>query len=117
MILTPLVVALASSSPVMACVYSPTNGTVRHSPYPSPAFEAAGVRWFVKNEAISFAGGTYTKYGLPRQLAPSDIEAASQSGNVPLFVEAGNQADQPEIVYIMVRSADCSFQPYARQQR
>ncbi|HMO77542.1 MAG TPA: hypothetical protein PKD99_12960 [Sphingopyxis sp.] len=115
MILTPLVAALVSTSPAMACVYSPTSGTVRHSPYPAPAFEAAHVDWFVKNEPITFAGGTYTKYGLPRLLAPSDIEAASQSGNVPLFVEAGNQDDQPDIVYIMVSSAECTFQPYARQ--
>lgn len=117
MILTPLVAALVSTNPAMACVYSPTSGTVRHSPYPSPAFEAAGIDWFVKNEPIRFAGGSYTKYGLPRQLAPAEIEAASQSGNVPLFVEAGDHVDQPEIVYIMVRSADCTFQPYARQER
>ena len=115
MILTSLAAALVSTNPAMACVYSPTSGTVRHSPYPSPAFEAAGVEWFVKNEPISFAGGTYVKYGLPRQLAPVEVVAASQSGNIPLFVEAGSQVDQPDIVYITVKSADCTFQPYARQ--
>lgn len=110
-----LMAALATPSPAPACAFNPANGAIAHAAEPTPTFEAAGLKWFIDNEVLRFAGGTYAKYGLPRQLAPMEIEAAGEKGEVPIFIEAGNYVEAPEVVYVMVKSADCSFQPYARE--
>jgi hypothetical protein len=109
----PLLLAAALAAP--ACAFHDERGVVIHSSNATPKFEAAGKPWFDKGEKIAYAGGQYGKYGLPRQLNPAEVEAASDYQGVPLFIEAGNYVDAPEILYVMVRSADCSFQPYGRE--
>ena len=110
-----LMAALAAASPAPACAFNPANGAIAHAAEATPAFEAAAKKWFIDNEALRFAGGAYIKYGLPRQLSPMEIEAAGDREDVPIFIEAGYYVEEPEVVYVMVKSADCSFQPYARQ--
>lgn len=97
-----------------ACAFHDERGVVIHSANPTPKFEAAGKPWFDKGEKIAYAGGSYSKYGLPRVLMPAEVEAAADHQGVPLFIEAGNYVDAPEIIYVMVRSATCEFQPYGR---
>lgn len=97
-----------------ACDFDPVNGTLAYSAVPHADFDAAGRKWFINNESIAYAGGSYTKYGLPRQLAPFEIEAVGETDNIPIFIEAGNYVDEPEVIYLLVKSADCSFQPYQR---
>jgi hypothetical protein len=46
---------------------------------------------------------------------PAEIEPAADKDGVPLFIEAGNYADAPEVIYVMASSAECSFQPYGRE--
>jgi hypothetical protein len=104
---------LALAAP--ACAFQDERGTLVHSPNPTPAFEAAGRPWFENGATIDYAGGVYAKFGLPRQLAPTEVEAAADREGVPFFIEAGNYVDKPEVIYVMVRSHDCSFQPYARK--
>lgn len=106
-------IALALAAP--ACAFHDERGVVLESPNPTPRFEAAGKPWFEKGEAVAYAAGSYAKFGLPRQLAPAEVEAAGEKDGVPLFIEAGNYSDAPDILYVMVRSAECSFQPYARE--
>lgn len=110
-----LMAALAMTSPAPACAFNPANGVIAHASVATPAFEAADRKWFIDSETVSFAGGTYGKYGLPRQLSPMEIEAAGDKDDLPIFIEAGHYVDEPEVIYIMVKSADCSFQPYERQ--
>lgn len=110
-----LAALLAMASPAPACAFNPANGILAHAAEPTPAYEAAARKWFIDDETVRFAGGNYGKYGLPRQLSPMEIEAADDKDNVPIFIEAGNYVDEPAIIYILVKSADCSFQPYERQ--
>lgn len=107
--------ALAGLPQQQACAFHDERGTLGYSPQPTPAFEAGAKPWYINGDKIAYAGGSYVKYGLPRQLAPDEIEAVQDKDGVPLFVEAGAHADKPEVLYVMVRSADCSFQPYARE--
>lgn len=115
MIAGALLIAALAGGPAPACAFHDERGTIIHSPNPTPAFEAAGRPWFVKSEKLDYAGGVYAKYGLPRQLAPDEVEAVAQKDGVPIFIEAGNYADAPEVIYLMAKSADCSFQPYGRE--
>ena len=98
-----------------ACAFHDERGVVIKSTQPTPKFEAAGKPWFDTGEKIDYAGGKYAKYGLPRQLMPAEIEAASDYRGVPLFIEAGNYGDAPAVIYVMSRSAGCEFQPYGRE--
>ncbi len=111
-----LALAMMLTAAPQACAFSDERGTLSHG-NPTPAFEAAGKPWYQKDEKIAYAGANYSKYGLPRQLAPAEVEGAADRGGVPLFIEAGNYSDAPDIIYVMVKSADCSFQPYARESR
>lgn len=107
--------ALAGAPQSRACAFHDERGTIAYAINPTPAFEAAGKSWYVNGEKIAYADGSYAKYGLPRQLMPDEIEAVHDKDGVPLFVAAGNYVDKPDVLYVMVRSADCSFQPYARE--
>ena len=116
MIATMLIAAALAGLPQgKACAFHDERGTIGYAINATPAFEAAGKSWYINDEKIAHAGGSYAKYGLPRQLAPEEIEAVHDKDGVPLFVAACNYVDKPEIIYVMVRSADCSFQPYARE--
>lgn len=98
-----------------ACAFHDERGVIVASANPTPRFEAAGKPWFETGEKIAYAGGGYAKHGLPRQLAPAEVEAAGEKDGVPIFIEAGNYADAPEVIYVMARSAGCVFQPYGRE--
>jgi len=107
---------LAAALAVQACAFHDERGTLAYSPNPTPAFEAVGKPWFESGATIDYAGGVYAKLGPPRQLGPAEVEAAADREGVPFFIEAGNYAEKPEVLYVMVRSWDCSFQPYARNK-
>jgi hypothetical protein len=114
MILSAIVLTTIAVPQAQACASNDERGSLVHSANPTPAFEAGSAAWFVNSDKIAYAGGSYAKYGLPRVLKPDEIEPVADKGGVPLFIEAGNYSAAPEVIYVMVRSADCSFQPYSR---
>jgi hypothetical protein len=70
---------------------------------------AAGTPWFINHEALEVRGRRFSKYGLPRALAPQQLQRMGEFRGVPLFVEAGQT--QPDVYYVPVRPG-CEFQPY-----
>jgi hypothetical protein len=79
--------------------------------YPSEGKDyAAGTKWFMNNEPVSFNNRSYVKYGLPRILGNTEIEKKGIYNGVGVYVEAG-RAGSPEVIYLPVRQG-CEFQPY-----
>jgi len=98
-----------------ACTYDIAKGLNASGagiPYPG----AEGRDWFAKKAPITVGGVAYEAYGLPRELGPMDFQVLERAGvysGVMAFAEKG----QPrEVVYLPVRAADCSFQPYQKKQ-
>lgn len=78
-------------------------------PSPTAAQTAQGKPWFVNNETIGFRGATYGKYGLPRVLAPDEVEPVGDYRGTVVAMPP----DSPDasIIYVM-SDARCEFQPY-----
>lgn len=105
---------LAAALALAPCAFHEERGVLIQPANPTPQFQAKGKPWFDSGAKIAFAGGSYERYGLPRQMLPAELEAMADKDGVPIFVEAGAMSDAPEVIYLMVSSAECSFQPYAR---
>lgn len=75
------------------------------------ATQAVGRPWFRDNESVRVGGRTYVKYGLPRVLGFNEVEFFSEYDGVAFAAETG--ASDPEVLYALVRSVGCEFQPYA----
>jgi hypothetical protein len=110
-----LLVLATTTNPAPACVYNYIDDTLGYAAEPSITFEAAKLGWFFKGDLVRYRDGYYAKYGRPRQLAPFEIKPVGKKGNIPIFIDVDKDADAPETVYVMVKSADCSFQPYTQQ--
>lgn len=95
-----------------ACAFHDERGTVVPALGATPQFEAGRNPVFASGR-FSYAGATYVKFGAPRQMAPAEVEAFGDLGGVPLFIAAGSGDDS--VVYVMVGSADCSFQWFEKQ--
>lgn len=106
-----LVLAALAMAP---CAFHEERGVLIQPANPTPKFEAKGKPWFDSGGKIDFAGGKYEKFGLPREMVPAELEAMADKDGVPIFVEAGAMNDAPDVIYLMVSSAQCAFQPYAR---
>lgn len=87
----------------------PTSGW----PAAVPGGYAEEKPWYVQNELITLEADRYLKFGIVREMRPGDLAWAGEYGGVPLFVDAGEPARPPEMVYVPVRTG-CVFQPYAR---
>lgn len=74
---------------------------------------AHNTSWFKNNDAITYKGNKYVKYGLPRILGVSEIELSDKYDGVGVYIESGFTG-QVEVVYIPVRQG-CEFQPYQLQ--
>ena len=109
MIATLLLAAAAASGP--ACAFDPEEGSVVHSVEATPEFEARNAPEF-SGDSFSHDGATYRKTRLPREMAPFEIEAFDLISSVPLFIDPGDY--EAEVIYVMVSSAGCVFQPYDR---
>lgn len=107
--------AVATTSPAPACAYNYIDDTLGYVAEPNVTFEAAALGWFFKGELIQYRDGYYAKYGRPRPFAPFEIEPVGKKGNIPIFIETWQDADAPDIVYVMAKSAGCLFQTYKRQ--
>jgi hypothetical protein len=88
--------------------------------FPTPDSSAAGSggyaaekAWYDQNELITLQADRYLKLGIVREMRPGDLVRVGEYGGVPLFVDAGEPARPPEMVYVPVRTG-CVFQPYAR---
>jgi hypothetical protein len=80
-------------------------------PAGSPPYAAASP-WYINHQPVRFRGRMLMKYGLPRILAPEEVQRAGEFRGMPLFAEAG-VSGIPEVVYVMVRPG-CMFHPYQR---
>jgi hypothetical protein len=76
----------------------------------APTTYAETESWYLDNEVIQVKGNRYVKYGLPRVLAPGEVELAGNYRNTDVYAEAGTKGI-PSILYIPVRKG-CEFQPY-----
>lgn len=56
------------------------------------------------------------RYGMVRRVQSHDLARVGEYGGVPLFVDVGDPARPPEIVYVPVRPG-CEFQAYMRELR
>jgi hypothetical protein len=112
----PLVASLlmaASAATGQACAFDPEEGSLVHTAKATPQFEARNAPEFA-DESFAHDGATYRKTGLPRRIAPFELDAFDLISDVPLFIAAGDY--QTEAIYLMVSSADCLFQRYEKDQ-
>ena len=77
------------------------------------ATEAVGRPWYRDNESVRVEGREFVKYGLPRVLGFNEVEFYSEYDGVAFAAEAGST--DPEVIYALVRSVGCEFQPYVRE--
>lgn len=77
------------------------------------ATEADGRVWYRDNESVRVEGQEYVKYGLPRVLGFNEVVFFSEYDGVAFAAEPG--VDEPEVIYALVRSVGCEFQPYQRE--
>jgi hypothetical protein len=98
---------LASAAPAVAQC---------HLPMPAPARDAAegsryaqDARWYVDNEVVAVHDRRYVKYGLPRAVAPGELEIIGSYEGVPLYVETG--ATKVYVLYLLANER-CEVQPY-----
>lgn len=106
---------LLSAPTGQACAYNPETGKVSYSAQATPAYEAKKLDWFTKNETLQYQGGSYRKFGPLWPLAPFEIEAIHEKGEIPIFIDAGNYVDNPDMIYVMASSSECHFQRYELQ--
>jgi hypothetical protein len=76
---------------------------------------AAVAGWYVRNELIVFRGLRYVKYGLPREIWPTDLARVGEYRGVGVFADAADTASIG-FIYLPVRPG-CSFQPYEPPHR
>ena len=101
---------LAASPPTgQACAFDPEEGGLLHSAHATPQFEARNAPEF-SGDSFAYDGATYRKARPPREMAPLELVAFDLISSVPLFIDSGDY--QAEVIYLMVSSAGCIFQPY-----
>jgi hypothetical protein len=78
---------------------------------PDSSYRGPGaLPWYVNSEPVTVGGRQFTKYGLPRVLAPTEVGLLASSQGGPFYAVPGVAA--PEIVYLLTDPASCEFQPY-----
>lgn len=113
-----LIAAAAGADAKPACAFDPDWLVLESSATPTPQFEARNNEAF-KGENLALSDGTYVKSGPPREFAPFELAglyAAANRGEVPVFRAEGEDKAEEGVVYVMVNSAACLFQVYAREE-
>jgi hypothetical protein len=84
-------------------------------PTTSPPY-AEGVSWYIDGQPISIPGRRYplSKYGLARTLGPTELKRYGEHRGLPLFVEAEDNSEIADVVYLFVRPG-CEFHPYQQE--
>jgi hypothetical protein len=72
---------------------------------------AISTSWYASTNPITVNGKNYTKYGYPRILGTTDIKKWTMFNQVGVYVEAGLDIKDVEVIYIPTRRG-CEFQPY-----
>jgi hypothetical protein len=70
---------------------------------------AGGQRWFVENEALTFGGRRWVKFGLTRTLTVTEAVRVGEFRGVSVFRSTADGT--AKVLYVAVR-AGCEFQPY-----
>lgn len=90
------------------------NGQPFATAYPATVGYAAGSSWFINNDAVTFMGKRYVKYGLPRVLSTGDVRSGGEYQGVGVFMET-SATGTPDVIYVPTRPG-CEFQPYQQEQ-
>ena len=77
------------------------------------ATEASDRPWYLEGRSVRVEGREYVKYGLPRVLGFNEVVFFSEYDGVAFAAEPG--VEDPEVIYALVRSVGCEFQPYQRE--
>lgn len=77
---------------------------------------AAVAGWYVNDEAITFRGRRYRKYGLPRVLGHLEVARIGEYSGVGVYAEAADTTQWSGVVYLPTRPG-CEFHPYVAVER
>ncbi len=97
----PILLAAGATAEPASCGTAKEAQMARYQPF------------YINNEAIEFGGASYTKYGLPRVLLPTDLTIVGKVYGVPVGADA-TAPDDREIIYLLVDGGACEFQPYQK---
>ena len=95
-----LALTLAGANPAAECVPAPKAGHAG----------AHALAWVINNDAVTFRGKKYMKYGLPRVLYAGEVELVGPYKGGYFYAEKG--VKDYEILYLLTRLDGCEFQPY-----
>jgi hypothetical protein len=68
--------------------------------------------WYVANEAITFRGHRYVKYGVPLVMGVREVARIGEYQKVGVYAERADTASVSRVFYLPSRPG-CEFQPYA----
>ena len=77
---------------------------------PEPGVNVREQAWYIDGRTLLVDGRDWVKYGLPRVLAPGEVEFRVVSVGGLFYAERG--VDDPEVHYLLTDPAGCEFQPY-----
>jgi hypothetical protein len=101
-------------------VNTATNDSMYNGQPVSTAFPMTGYAgtetWFINGEPVTFNDRHYVKYGLPRILGTTDVNASGTVNGVSVFAEPTANAQHPEVIYVPTRPG-CEFQPYQLEEK
>jgi hypothetical protein len=108
----------AASPPASSEVVGKAQGPAEVAAYrpciamPDSAWRGPGaLAWYVNAEPVEIGGKRFAKYGLPRVLAPGEVELVATARGAPFYGVTG--VPEREVLYLLVDPAGCEFQPYA----
>lgn len=106
--------AAVTAMPQMAvCRFDPVRRVIVNAGMPTPQYEATTKPWFTYGEELLVEEVRYRPHGPTETLFNVDFTAIAEHDGIPVFVRPSAEGDA-DIVWLMVTSADCRFQPYAK---
>lgn len=113
----PMMLALfaaVTAMPQMAvCRFDPVRRVIVNAGLPTPQHEATTKPWFTSGEELLVGEARYRPHGTTEMLFNANLTAIAEYDSIPVFVRPNAEGDA-DIVWLMVSSADCRFQPYAK---
>jgi len=83
--------------------------------YPSTTGYAGGQTWFINNEAVTFNGREYVRFGVARIITPAELTRAGDVNGVGVWRSNAAGATD-DIIYFPTRTG-CEFQGYQARAR
>jgi hypothetical protein len=108
-----LLLAAGGPTPLQACAYDEAKEVLIATSTAQTKFEA-GANPVFQAGTFDFGGETYEMFGNPRPFTPAELKPYAKMGAAMLFIDT---EFNEEILYVLVSSAGCKFQPFARKKR